>query len=59
MRGVTAYPEDLYQIVKLAMDVAYYCDWCTDVNDVAFTHEKLLCLFADFFQKRLSEELLA
>lgn len=50
MRGIATYPEDLDQVVELAMDVAYYSDGSADMNDVAFAHEQLLCLFADFFE---------
>lgn len=54
MWRVATYTKDLDKVVELSVDVAHYSHWRTDVDDVAFPHEQLLCLFTDLFQQRLS-----
>ena len=39
------------------MDVSDDGDGCLNVDDVALAHQELLCLFANLFEERLSEEL--
>ncbi|KAL9581969.1 MAG: hypothetical protein Q9212_003570, partial [Teloschistes hypoglaucus] len=38
---VSADSEELHQVVELAVDVAAYCYWGVDLDDVAFFYEEL------------------
>ena len=46
VRHVAADAEELHQVVELAVDVAAYCHWGIDSDDVAFFYQELACLVA-------------